>query len=55
MTFTTKFIRLTGYVSTCYTFMAISYNARKLKWNEAVNEKAVIDGCLLSDICDRSD
>lgn len=27
----------------------------KLKWNEAVNEKALIDGCLLSDICDRSD
>lgn len=37
------------------TFMPIPYNARKLKGNEAVSEKAVIDGCLLSDICDRSD
>lgn len=42
-------------MSTHNTFMAKSYNARKLKGNEAVNENAVIDGCLLSDICDRSD
>ena len=42
-------------MSAHYTFIVIFYSARKLKGNEAVNEKAVIDGCLLSDICDRSD
>lgn len=42
-------------MSTCYKFIDISYNARKLKGNEAVSEKVVIDGCLLSEICDRSD
>lgn len=35
--------------------MAISWNARKLKRNEAVNEKAAMDGSLRSDICDGSD
>lgn len=38
-----------------YVFMAISWNARKLKRNEAVNEKSAIDGSFRSDICDRND
>lgn len=48
-------MRLIGYLGTHHSFTAFSYNARKLKGKEALNEKAVIDGCLLSDICDRYD
>lgn len=42
-------------MSTHHSFTAFSYNVRKLKGKEAVNEKAVIDECLLTDICDRND